>query len=355
MKINRRFVLLVILILALITVFLPFKVNYSFEATALVYSVREWNLKRGQDDSYISELLDNETNVVSNLMSYKFERGDVAEVKINKDYVTGDYISASDTVATIHSYFIDNEITRLENLKQVEQAALTVTVTGQKQTLIDQSKRELEYAKQQFELAQKSYERQKKLYLDSIVSQAEFEIIENQYQLALINVQIVEKELSTIETGAKSEEIDYIKQKINSCDSEIKTLLDMKAQYIIKSPIDGIISFNRMIDGILTISDTSRYILKIPVKVTNVHYISSISGIKFSIPGSGETIDASYIGIDENVNLNVISRQQHVLAKALITDNFEGIYPGMAVNCEVYCDEVTIFEFIRRSVNFKVY
>jgi hypothetical protein len=355
MKINRRFVLLVILILALITIFLPIKVNYSFEATALVYSAREWNLKRGADDSYISELVDNETNMVSNLMSYKFERGDVAEVQIRKDLVSGKYVTAKDTIATIHSFFINNEITRLVNLKQIEEAALNVTVTGEKQTLIDQSKQELEFARQQFDLALKSYERQKKLYLDSIISQSEFEVSENQYHLAQITVQIEEKELLSIETGAKSEEIDYIKQKIDSYQREIQTLEDMKEQYFIKSPIEGIISFNRIVDGILTISDTNRYVLKIPVKLTNIHYINSISGIKFSIPGDTEKIDASFICIDENVNLSLSSKQQHILAKALIDHHVTGIYPGMAVACQVYCDDVTIFEFLKRSINLRVY
>jgi hypothetical protein len=355
MKFNRRIVLLIILILALIVLFLPIKVNYSFDATALVYSVREWNLKRGQDDSYISDLQNNETSVISNLMSYKFERGDVAEVHIRKDLVSGNSITTRDTLAVIHSFFIDNEITRLENLKQVEQAALNVTLTGQKQTLIDQSRRELEYARQQFDLEQKNYERQKKLYLDSVVSQSEFEIYENKYNLAMINVQIGEKELLTIETGAKNEEVDYIKQKIDSYNKEIQTLKDIKEQYYIKSPIDGILSFNRVVDGIITISDTSQYILKIPVKITNVQYLNSISGIKFSIPGSREKIDASFVCIDENVNLSLSSKQQHILAKALIKRGIEGIYPGMAVACQVYCDEVTIFEYIKRSINLRVY
>jgi hypothetical protein len=49
----------------LFTLFLPIKLYYSFEATAMVYPVREWHLKRGQDDSYISELQNFKTNVLS--------------------------------------------------------------------------------------------------------------------------------------------------------------------------------------------------------------------------------------------------------------------------------------------------
>jgi hypothetical protein len=353
MKFNRRIVLLIILILALIVLFLPIKVNYSFEATALVFPSREWSLKRGADDSYISDLMDNKTNVISNLVSYKFERGDVAEVHIRKDLVAGQYITTRDTIAVIHSFFIENEIIRLTNLKQIEEAALNVTITGEKQTLIDQSKQKQDFAMQQLDLEQKNYNRQKKLYLDSVISQSEFEIYENQYHLAKINVEIAGKELSSLETGAKSQEIDYIRQKIDSYQNEIETLEKMKEQNYIKPPLDGVVSFNRVIDGIITVSDTSRFILKIPVKISNIQYLDRISAIKFSIPGYNEKTDASFISIDENVNLNLTTNQQLIIAKAIVNSGIKGIYPGMAVSCQVYCDKISIFDFLRRGIQLK--
>lgn len=353
MKFNRRIVLLIILILAVIVLFLPIKVNYSFDSAALVFSSREWNLKRGADDSYISELIDNETNSISNLLSYKFERGDVAEVHIRKNMQSGDYVTANDTIAVIHSFFIENEIIRLKNLKQIEEAALKMTVTGEKQTLVDQSKQQLEFAQQQLDLELKNYERQKKLYLDSVISRAEFEIYENQYELAKINVQIANKELLTLETGAKSEEIDYIRQKINSYEKEIQTLKKMQEQYSIKPPLDGVISFSRVIDGIITVSDTNRYILKIPVKVNNIQYLEHISSIKFSIPGYTEITEASFISVEGNVNIDAMTSQQLIIAKALIKSGIKGIYPGLAVSCKVYCDKITIFEFLQRSIQLK--
>jgi hypothetical protein len=353
MKFNRRIVLLIILILAVIVVFLPIKVNYSFNSTALVFSSKEWNLKRGAEDSYISELLDNETNVISNLMSYKFDRGDVAEVHIQKNLVTGDHVTTKDTIAFIHSFFIENEIIRLENLKQIEEASLKMTVTGEKQTLIDQSKQRQEFAQQQLDLELKNYDRQKKLYFDSVISKSEYEVYENQFNLAKINVQIANKELLSLETGAKSEEIDYIRQKIDSYGKEIETLEKMKEQYFIKPPLEGVISFNRILDGIITVIDTTRFILKIPVKINNIQYLNRISSIKFSIPGYTEKTDASFISIDENVNLNLTTNQQLIIAKALVKSGIKGIYPGMAVSCQVYCDKITIFEFLQRGIHLK--
>jgi hypothetical protein len=353
MRFNRRIVLLIILILAILVIFLPIKVNYSFDSTALVFSSREWNLKRGADDSYISELVDYETNVISNLLSYKFERGDVSEVHVMKNLESGDYVSSEDTVATIHSFFIENEIIRLENLKQIEEAALKMTFTGEKQELIDQAIQQQEFAKEQFDLAKKNFERQKKLFIDSVISRAEFEIYESQYELSGINVQIADNERKSLETGAKVEEIDFIQQKIDSYLNEIETLKKMQEQYVIKPPIDGVVSFNRVLDGIITVSDTSRFILKIPVKINNIQYLKQISSIKYSIPGHTEKTDASFLSIDENVNMNITTNQQVIIAKALVKKSNQGIYPGMAVSCQVFCDRITIFEFLQRGIHLK--
>ena len=351
MRFNRRHILLIILALVLLVLFLPIKVHYDFKATALVYPAKEWHLKRGQDDSYISELHNFETNVISNLKSYIFERGDIAELHLKEGLTSGDFVTSSDTIAYIHSYFIENELIRLRNLKAMEQALLSVDITGGKQELIDQAIQEYEYAKQELNLEQKNFNRQKKLFNDSIISEAEFEMYDNTYNLAKINVQIEYNELLSLQSGKKSEEIDYIYQKINSYTKEIKMLEHLQGQYYINPPIDGIVSFNTVLDGIITISDTSKYILKIPVKVHNIQYLDRITAIKFSVPGYDEKIGASFINLDENVNL--LANQQMVMAKAIINAGFCNIYPGMAVHCMVICDEITIFEFLKRGLRLR--
>ncbi len=351
MRFSRRTILSVILVLIFLVMFLPIKIPYSFEATALVFPSQQWYLNRGQDDNYVSELHDFRTNVISHLKGYKFERGDIAEVHIKDGLKSDDYITHTDTIAYIHSFFIENEIIKLENLKEVELAALNANIAGQKQELIDEQEQELIFAKQQLILAEKNYNRQLELFNDSVISLAEFEIYENSYYLAEINVQIAQNELLSIETGEKSEQIEYIQQKVESYTKQIETMNSLKQQYYIKSPINGIVSFNSVLDGILAVSDTNQFLLKIPVKMHNIQYLNRISAIRFSIPGYDDKIDASFIGLDGNVNL--MSNQQMVIAKALIEGKIQKIFPGMAVRCKVMCDEITIFEFLKRGIHLK--
>lgn len=334
--------------LAVITLFLPIKTHYRFDATSKIFPIREWNLKRGQDDSYISEMHNYQTNVLSHVKSYKFERGDISEINQLKPIKGGDFVKAGDTLAYINSFFIENEITKLDNLRAVEEGNLAMKRSGEKQELIDEAEERYRFAKEKESLEEKQYKRYQKLIADSVISFSEFDEIENNYELAKINLEIAQRELFTLKTGAKEEEIAYINQKINSYEREIKTFERLKNKYNIISPISGIVSFNKMQDGIITISDTSKYILKIPVRVNNAQFLDRISSIKFSIPGHDEKIAATFISIDESVSL--LSNQQLVMAKALIEGGQFTLYPGMAVECTVYCDELSLFNYLSRSI-----
>ncbi len=351
MRFNRRHILLLIGLLAIVVIFLPIKMHYSFQATSLVYPAKEWYLKKAADDSFISELHDFEADVISHMISYKFERGDISELHIDTELATDDFVRKGDTVAYIHSYLIENEIVRLRNLRDVEKASISVSSSGAKKELIDEATQEYEFAKLKLNLEEKNYKRQQKLYRDSIISEAKFEIDENTYNLAKVNVQIAESELITLQTGKKTEEIDLIYQKIEAYNNQIENLEKLIGQYYIKPPISGRLRFSTSNSGIITVSDTGRYILKIPVKVNNVQYLNSISGIRFSVPGYDDEVEASFVGLDNNVNMS--ASEQMLMAKAVINLKLKRVYPGMAVQCEVICDKITIFEFLKRGIHLR--
>lgn len=351
MRFNRRHILLLIGLLAIIIIFLPIKMHYSFQATSLVYPAKEWYLKKATDDSFVSELHDFELDAISHMISYKFERGDISELHLDTGLVTDDFVQKGDTIAYIQSYFIENEIVKLRNLCEVEKASILVSNTGAKPESIEEAKQEYEFAKLKLNLEEKNYQRKLKLFQDSIISDADFEIVENAYLLAGVNVQIAESELLALQTGKKTEEINLIYQKIDSYNNQISNLENLLNQYNIRPPISGILSFSTSNTEIVTVSDTGRYILKIPVKVNNIQYLTSISGIRFSVPGYENEIDASFAGFDKNVNM--AANEQMLIAKAVINMKLKKVYPGMAVQCEVICDKITIFEFLKRGIHLK--
>jgi hypothetical protein len=350
MRFNRRHILILILILVILTIFLPIRVRYSFMATAKIYPVREWKLSRGTEEGFWSQTYNYETDALGDFKNYRFERGDIAELEIRKDLPFDAPVKQQETVASIESYFIQNEIIRLQNLRDLEIANLNVVSTGEKESLVEQAERQYNYAQQQLELEKKNFARQERLYRDSVITPADYDMYENSLKLAEINAQVAHDQLVSLSTGEKDPVVNYSEQKIISYDREIQRLEDQKAQYTIQTPISGILSYDTGIGGILKVIDISRLLLKIPVAYHHSSYLNSLYKVTFSTPDNKITVNASFKGFDENVNL--IQNQQFVIARAVTTETTPGIYPGMVVQCRIYCDKVRLLEYLKR--NFSV-
>jgi multidrug efflux pump subunit AcrA (membrane-fusion protein) len=349
MHFNRRHILILLLVLAILVIFLPIPIRYSFVATAKVYPVKEWKLSRGTEEGFWGQTYNYETDALGDFKNYRFERGDIAELQIRKDLEFDAPIEVNDTVAYIESYFIENEIMRLQNLRDVEIANMNVISTGEKQPMIEQAQRQYNYAMQQYDLEKKNFARQESLFRDSVITPADYDIYENALKLAEINSQVAYNELISLSTGEKDPVVNLSEQKIRSYEIEINRLETQKAQYTISTPISGLLTYNTETGGIIKVSDISRLLLKIPVAYQHSSYLNSLYKVSFSTPDN-KTVNATFKGFDENINL--IQNQQFVIARAVTSGPTPGIYPGMVVQCRIYCDKVSLLEYLKR--NFSV-
>ena len=67
MRITKKLILSLFFLAIIIVFIIPFKIPYTIKATARIYPSQEWILMVGQDDSFISVIYDNKTNVINNL------------------------------------------------------------------------------------------------------------------------------------------------------------------------------------------------------------------------------------------------------------------------------------------------
>jgi len=305
---------------------------------------------RGAEEGIWSQTYDFETDALSDFKNYRFERGDIAELVIRENLAFDTTIWKNDTVAYIESYDIQNELTRLRNLRDIEIANMNVVSTGEKQPMVEQAQRQYNYALQQLDLQKKNFVRQESLYLDSVITPADFDVYENDLKLAEINAQVAYEQLTSLKTGEKDPIISLSEQKILAYEKEIERLEMQKAQYTILTPVSGILSYNTEPGGIIKVSDFGRLLLKIPVAYQHSAYLSSLYKVTFSTPDNKIEVNAIFKGFNESVNL--IQSHQFVIARAITTESTQGIYPGMIVQCRIYCDKVMLLEYLKR--NFSV-
>jgi hypothetical protein len=359
MHLNRRHILLILLIIAGLSIFLPIPVRYSFKVTAKVYPVREWKLCRGAEEGLWSETYNYETDALSDFKNYRFERGDIAELRINNNIPFDTLVNKNDTIACIESYFIENEITRLTSLRDIEMANMNVVTTGEKSALVEQAQRQYNYALQQYDLEKKNFSRQERLFRDSVITQAEFDIHENTLKLAEINTQVAYDGLMALTTGEKDPVVKLSDQTIQSYEKEIQRLQLQKDQYTITTPIAGWLGYDPgsgydpllgivpETGSILRVSDISSLVLKIPIVYEQSSYLSQLHSVTISTPDNKYSLNATFKGFVENVNF--IQSRQVIIAKAVTEEFSRGIYPGMLLKCRIYCDRVSLLEYLRRN------
>lgn len=348
MRFNRRHILILILALLVLAVFLPIPVRFSFVATAKIFPLKEWKLSRGLDEGFFSQTYDYETDALLGYRSYRFERGDIAELRISRDIRFDSLVGAGDTVAIVESFFLENEITRLKNLRDIEIANLKVLSTGEKQALIEQAARQYDYARQQLDLEKKNFARQEILFRDSVITAAEFDVHENTLALAGINARVAYDGLMALMTGQKDPVLLMSEQKIMAYQSEIRRLEMQKEQYTIITPFEGMLTYDPALGGVLRVSDNRRLVLRIPVPYQHSAYLKQLHAVRFTTPDNKVMVNAAFRGFEENVSL--IQNQQFIIAKAMTVEGAaEGIYPGMVVSCRIYCDKVSIFRYLQRN------
>jgi len=233
----------------------------------------------------------------------------------------------------------------------VELANRGVVSTGEKQSLIEQAERQYHYTVQQLELEKKNIARQERLFRDSVIAAAEYDLYDNTFKLAEINAQVAYDALQALKTGEKEQVVNVSERLIRSYEKEIERLEIQKQQYTITSPVSGTLFYDSDSTGIiLKVRDITQLLLKIPVAYHQSSYLEELDQVAFSTPDNKITVRADFKGFDENVNL--IQGHQFVIARAVTTESSPGIYPGMVVKCRIYCGKVTLFEYLKR--NFSV-
>lgn len=350
MKLSKQHIAYLIIFVIVIIPFLPIKVRYKFESMARVYPEKEWLILRNTDGSFTSQIRHYTSNAITGLTNFNFERGDVATISLKDNVTNNSIIREGDSVAYIYSHFIENEILKLQNLRDIDLAELEVALSGEKQSVIDEALQTYKLAQEQYDLQLKNLARQQQLYNDTVITISEFEIHQNLFNQAKINLDLTYNSLLSVKTGMKPSEVQLISERVKSYEKEIDALIRQKTTYHLISPLTGMLIYNNVMEEVLKVSDTTNYLLKIPVQLEDMRFLTKISSISFEIPGQKVKVKARHIDTEMNVNLYIGSNSQAVMAKALVENDVRGLKPGMFVNCTVYCDKITLFEMFKRGL-----
>ncbi len=321
-------------------------IPYTIEVTAKIYPSGKWVIVKDTDGSLVSTLYNYRNGIINDVKSYKLDNGDVAEMELIPKKAAGVHISKGDTVAILRSAVIDERIAVVRSQLEELKAYLKVDATGMKASEIALAKEQLTYAQQQLAFETENYNRALLLYQEKVIAPAEFNQVKTAFDLANTQVKIAHKTLETARTGVKPEQIKYTEARIETAKKELHTLLKKKSSLTLLAGVSGKINFNVTPDEVLTVEDTSAYILQFPVRLADRNYITSLAKISVEYPLGAAPMTGTLIDLSDKVEY--MGGEQLVFAKAILPNKAEDISTGMFLRCQVECDRVNLAEYIVR-------
>jgi len=349
----KGFIGIILVILIIASVFVPIDVPYAFDSTAKVYPLQQWVIHKRPDGSLVSTLHNHKTGLLKDYSSYQFDRGDIVNIQFNPNQISESKIDSGELIAVIQSNLLNGQLVSLENEKNIEKANLLRTRAGAKPEIVSQAREELHLAEQELEIQKLKIARAEDMLNEGLLARAEYENIENDFKQANNALVVAREKILVATSGARPEEVEYIKSRIASLRNQIDFLKTSTDNYTIHSPIAGKISFETALDGDrMMIQDTTEHILIIPVKLRDRDFMDENTVIELSILGQDTLVPAKLLGLNDKVE--IINRNVVVLAKASVGGNIPGLASGMPVKCKVTCSAVRVLEYLKRSTNLEL-
>ena len=348
----RLFWIIGVIILCIILSLL-IKLPYDVNMPGKIFASSEWIVLKGNNGQLITQLNNRESGVVKNYSVQEFERGDNVSFTTLPIYGLGTEVKTDDTIGYVYSNEIQRQIILLKGQIKIARANLQLNLSGEKESIINEAQENLTYQKRKAEEQRKILARKKALFESNLISQQEYEIAEGTAALNDIEISIAEAQLKSALSGAKNQQVDLIKQKINAYEDEIAVWQNRLSDDKLICPISGLIT--QMTDGdtLFVISDTSAFVILIPIKLQEKEFIKPDDIIKIELPFGQGYSEAKLKTIGHSVHY--VSRTPVVYGTAIINDNANRLMPDMLVKCYIETGSVTVFEHLKRMMNHNIF
>ncbi|NWF90704.1 MAG: hypothetical protein HXY50_14745 [Ignavibacteriaceae bacterium] len=340
--ITASFLLFIVIIL-----FAPLKFEYKLKVQGKLLPQKEWIISKGADGRLITHLTNYKTGLSQSYDVMLFDRGDAMKFEFNPKIYSGSVVKKDDSIAFVYSNEIERQIENLKGQLITAKASLYLNQTGEKDAVISEAQNSLSYAIKQAEEQKKIVNRLKALYDRGLTSQEEYEIASGTQALYEINIQIAKARLQSVETGTKPEQIEFLQSQIISLEKELSVLKKRFDNFIILSPIDGIINRITNSDTLLSVSDTSEFVFVSPIRINDHKFISKHQKIDIYIDGKKQNLNAEIIEL--NYQSQIVQGIQIITATSFIKGKTELMIPGMLAEAQIYTGDLSPLNFLLRT------
>jgi hypothetical protein len=341
-------IIAVIVIVFAVFLLIPVKMSFSVNTQGRLEAAQEWLMTKDQNGR-ISVLLHNRLHGMTEMYGLtQFERQDAVKLLIHPSIKSGTFVQAGDTVGVILSHHLERELTQLEGELQMARAMLKLHQAGEKEAAIEEAKNRLEYARTRADGYRPVYTRAQSLFERGLISDEEYETIQNQSQIYELETAIAEAQFQQALTGERQEQIDYVNTQITVLERNIESLRKQKQDFSLIVPIDGMVYKTHSADTLLMIGDIEEYVLLLPVPIYHKDYLSEGIQVKFKNLNYPQEVKAVLHNVGNRVYF--INGTQIVIATVSVTGADTYFTLGMVLACSIQTQPVLLREYIMRYI-----
>jgi len=324
---------LAVIALLLLGQILPTRVGV--HERAVVEAGRTFRLTTPDPGEYTWNLLDgqparNETPLVHRYV--QFRRGELVELRLSGDLVTGERVQMDQELARIHTPGLNREVRELQAERDALVAELALLRAGGRAEEVTEARRRLELAEAIRAGEQPHLQRMRSLHDQGLVTAAELEVVELLDEARRLEIELARAQLSVIRAPARPEALEAIEAQMGVLDAGLEELEVLLDAYVIRAPFAGTLELGGS-TNLLRVYDMDTVYLRIPVRQEARARIQDGAATQFRIARGGTLYEGSIVDIGENaINLN---GRQVFWASAAVANPDGALRPGMTGDVEI--------------------
>jgi len=194
---------------------------------------------------------------------------------------------------------------------------------------------------------EKQVERVNALLQREVATPIELETAENALALSGIRIDIAAAQLKIASTGAREQEQDWRRARIEALRDELKLFAARLEDAVITAPLNGRIAAVASGDTLAAIQDTASYVILLPARWSDRGYLAPGQQIEIQVDGRQETITGAIKELGHTAF--AFNGKQFFKVKAIITDDCGQLAPGLVVRCSISTDPLEPWEFVQRE------
>lgn len=339
----------VVILAILASLLLPKEMALTLEAPGKILPTKEWRLIQADDGALRGTLQDHVKGTVNSYAINRFERGDAIQVRINEGIFDQRFIASGDTVGSIYSSEIDIRLTELQGELATRQASLRMAAAGKKPELIEEARQGVVRAESRAREHKNVLARLQQLFEQELVAEEELQAAQSLMEVYEADVAMAQAQLAARETGARQEEIDHQRAKMQALEESITALQNRLQLQTIVSPLDGYIARSFAPDTLLTVRDTTGFLVLMPIAWNERHLLETGSDVSVSVPGTDIELAGELMDLGDTIHR--INGEQVVSALAYLKGYSPQILPGVMVNTTISCGNVPFSTYLNHMLN----